>query len=155
MLKIEAELLSAVGFSPNLLTAGVLVNSLMPLNKQDIFLCDFGKVVVVTWGSDRDQDRTVRSLASLPPVPKSYPKAWRLGDARLWLYSPLGKRYSAETLRLWARRSERDRGARHGLTTDERDRLKALERENRELRQANEILRKASAQAEFDRRFRP
>jgi hypothetical protein len=86
MLKIEAELLSAVGFSPNLLTAGVLVNSLMPLNKQDIFLCDFGKVVVVTWGSDRDQDRTVRSLASLPPVPKSYPKAWRLGDARLWLY---------------------------------------------------------------------
>ena len=62
---------------------------------------------------------------------------------------------NAETLRLWVRRSERDRGSRPGLTTDERDRLKALERENRELRQANEILRKASAyfaQAEFDRR---
>ena len=45
-----------------------------------------------------------------------------------------------------------------GLTTDERERLKALERENRELRQANEILRKATAyfaQAELDRRFRP
>jgi transposase-like protein len=47
---------------------------------------------------------------------------------------------------------------RASLSTDERDRLKALERENRELRQANEILRKASAyfaQAELDRRFRP
>ena len=45
-----------------------------------------------------------------------------------------------------------------GSTTDERERIKALERENRELRQANEILRKASAyfaQAELDRRFRP
>ena len=65
---------------------------------------------------------------------------------------------NAETLRLWVRPSERDRGARPGLTTDERDRLKALERENRELRQANEILRKASAyfaQAELDRRFKP
>jgi transposase-like protein len=65
---------------------------------------------------------------------------------------------NAETLRLWVRRSERDRGARPGLTTDERDRIKALERENRELRQANEILRKASAyfaQAELDRRFKP
>ena len=65
---------------------------------------------------------------------------------------------NAEKLRLWVRRSERDRGARPGLATDERDRLKALERENRELRQANEILRKASAyfaQAELDRRFKP
>ncbi len=62
---------------------------------------------------------------------------------------------NAETLRLRVRRSERDRGARPGLGTDERDRLKALERENRELRQANEIPRKASAylaQAELDRR---
>jgi transposase len=63
---------------------------------------------------------------------------------------------NAETLRLWVRRSER--GVRPGLSADERDRLKALERENRELRQANEILRKASAyfaQAELDRRFKP
>ena len=47
---------------------------------------------------------------------------------------------------------------RGGKTSEERDRIKALERENRELRQANEILRKASAyfaQAELDRRFRP
>ena len=64
---------------------------------------------------------------------------------------------TAETLRLWVRRTERDQGKRAGLTTDERERLKALERENRELRQANEILRKASAyfaKAELDRRFR-
>jgi transposase-like protein len=63
----------------------------------------------------------------------------------------------AETLRLWVRRSERDEGLRPGRTTDERERIKALERENRELRQANEILRKASAyfaQAELDRPLR-
>jgi transposase-like protein len=63
-----------------------------------------------------------------------------------------------ETLRLWVRQAERDQGQRAGLTTDERERLKALERENRELRQANEILRKASAYfaaAELDRRSKP
>jgi transposase len=65
---------------------------------------------------------------------------------------------TAETLRQWVRQAERDRGTRGGLTSDERDRLKALERENRELRQANEILRKASAYfaaAELDRRSKP
>ncbi|HYD68371.1 IS3 family transposase [Azospirillum sp.] len=50
-----------------------------------------------------------------------------------------------ETLRGWVRQAERDQGKRSGPTTDERERIKALERENRELRQANEILRKASA----------
>jgi transposase len=50
-----------------------------------------------------------------------------------------------ETLRLWVRRAERDAGQRPGLTTDEQQRLKLLERENRELLPANEILRKASA----------
>src|SRR6266705_5751531 len=62
---------------------------------------------------------------------------------------------SAETLRNWLRQTERDQGRRPGLTTDERARLKQLEREVFELRRANEILRKASAyfaQAEFDRR---
>ena len=62
---------------------------------------------------------------------------------------------SAETLRHWVRRAERDQGRRPGLTTDERQRLKQLERENFELRRANEILKKASAyfaQAELDRR---
>ncbi|WP_436278832.1 IS3 family transposase [Solimonas soli] len=52
---------------------------------------------------------------------------------------------TAETLRRWVRQSERDTGARRGPTTSEIERIKALERENRELRQANEILRKASA----------
>ncbi len=64
---------------------------------------------------------------------------------------------TAETLRKWVRRAERDSGRRPGLTTEERERLKALERENRELKRANEILRKASAyfaQAELDRRPR-
>ncbi len=62
---------------------------------------------------------------------------------------------TAETLRKWVRQTERDEGRRPGLTTDEKKRLKELERENRELRRANEILRLASAyfaQAELDRR---
>lgn len=61
----------------------------------------------------------------------------------------------SETLRKWVRRAERDSGKRPGLTTDARERIKHLERENFELRRANEILRKASAffaQAELDRR---
>jgi transposase-like protein len=60
-----------------------------------------------------------------------------------------------EVLRRWVRQAERDAGHRPGLTTDERQRLKQLERENVELKRANEILRKASAyfaQAELDRR---
>jgi transposase len=64
---------------------------------------------------------------------------------------------TAETLRRWVRQAERDSGARSGPTSDDLARLKALERENRELRQANEILRKASAyfaQAELDRPLR-
>ncbi len=62
---------------------------------------------------------------------------------------------SAETLRHWVRQAERDQGRRPGVRTDERQRLKQLEREVFELRRANEILRKASAyfaQAELDRR---
>jgi len=51
---------------------------------------------------------------------------------------------SAETLRNWVRRAEVDEGHRAGVTSDERERLKELERENRELRRANEILRSAS-----------
>ncbi len=62
---------------------------------------------------------------------------------------------SAETLRKWVRRIEVDSGLRGGVTSDERVRMSELERDNRELRRANEILRKASAyfaQAELDRR---
>jgi transposase-like protein len=62
---------------------------------------------------------------------------------------------TAETLRKWVRQAERNLGRRDGMTTSDRERLKALERENRELKRANEILRTASAyfaQAELDRR---
>lgn len=52
---------------------------------------------------------------------------------------------TSETVRRWVRRVEIDEGRKPGLTTDERERLKALERENRELRRANEILKAASA----------
>ena len=62
---------------------------------------------------------------------------------------------TAETLRKWVRRAERDQGMRPGASGAEQQRVKELEREVRELRRANEILRKASAyfaQAELDRR---
>jgi transposase len=62
---------------------------------------------------------------------------------------------AAETLRKWVRQAERDQGKRAGLTTSEQERLKQLERENFELKRANEILRKAAAffaQAELNRR---
>src|SRR3984893_4551137 len=63
-----------------------------------------------------------------------------------------------QTLNEWVKKTEVDSGRTPGLTTDMAAKMKALERENRELRQANEILRKASAyfaQAELDRRFQP
>lgn len=62
---------------------------------------------------------------------------------------------TSETLRRWVRQAEKDQGLREGLTTTERERLKQLEKENRELKRANEILRLASAyfaKAELDRR---
>jgi transposase-like protein len=64
---------------------------------------------------------------------------------------------TAETLRKWVRQHERDSGQREGPTTAEHKRVKELEREVRELRKANEILKLASAffaQAELDRRFK-
>ena len=65
---------------------------------------------------------------------------------------------TAQTLNEWVKRFERDSGVGAGVPSEVAERLKALERENRDLRQVNEILRKASAyfaQAEFDRRFKP
>ena len=62
-----------------------------------------------------------------------------------------------QTLHEWVKKAEVDSGTRAGVPSDVADRMKALERENRELRQANEILRKASAyfaQAELDRPFK-
>jgi len=64
---------------------------------------------------------------------------------------------ASQTLHTWVRQHERDTGQRDGLTTAEQERIKALEREVRELRKANEILKLASAffaQAELDRRFK-
>ena len=81
---------------------------------------------------------------------REYPSQWQ---AAVSIASKIG--CTAETLRKWVRRAEVDSGRRAGLTSDERARIKELERENRELRHANEILRKASAyfaQAELDRR---
>jgi transposase-like protein len=65
---------------------------------------------------------------------------------------------SGETLRHWVRQAERDQGVRAGPTSTEQEKIKAPEREVRELRQANEILGKTSAyfaQAELDRRSKP
>lgn len=81
-----------------------------------------------------------------------YPSQW---EAMTSIASKIG--CSGETLRKWVRQAERDRVQRPGPTSQECERIKELERENRELRQANEILRKASAyfaQAELDRRSR-
>jgi transposase-like protein len=65
---------------------------------------------------------------------------------------------TAQSLNEWVKKAEVDSGVRAGLPTEVAEKLKALERENQELRQANEILRKASAyfaQAELDRPFKP
>jgi len=62
-----------------------------------------------------------------------------------------------QALHEWVRKQEIDTGLREGVTSEERDRIKALERENKELRRANEILKLASAffaQAELDRRLK-
>ncbi len=80
----------------------------------------------------------------------SYPSEWAAMQS---IAGKLG--CTPETLRTWVRQAQRDQGTRAGLTTDEREKLRQLERENRELKRANEILRKASAffaQAELDRR---
>ena len=77
-----------------------------------------------------------------------YPSQWKAIES-------IAKKLNVnhETLRLWVRRAETDTGQRPGLTTDERARIKELERENRELRRANDILKAASAffGAELDR----
>jgi transposase len=81
---------------------------------------------------------------------QNHPSQWA---AMLSVASKLG--VGIEALRRWVRQQERDVGERPGLTTSERERLMQLERENLELKRANEILRKASAyfaQAELDRR---
>jgi transposase len=78
-----------------------------------------------------------------------YPSQWKAIEA---ISEKLGINH--ETLRSWVRRAETDAGMRAGLTTDERAKLRELERENRELRRANEILKSAAIffGAELDRR---
>mgnify|MGYP003423257255 CR=1 FL=1 len=96
------------------------------------------------------QERAVRMVFD---AKDQYPSQWAAIES---IAAKIG--CAAQTLHNWVVQTERDRGERAGLTTDERERMKALERENRELRQANEILRKASAyfaQAELDRRHKP
>jgi transposase len=80
-----------------------------------------------------------------------YPSQWKAIES---ISVKLGLNH--ETLRLWVRRAETDAGTRPGLTSDERARMKELERENRELRRANDILKAASAffGAELDRQSR-
>jgi len=93
------------------------------------------------------RERAVRVVREHSP---EHPSQWA---AMLAIAPKLG--CTAETLRRWVRRAERDTGQRAGLTTTEQQRLKELERENRELKRANEILRKSSAYfalAELDRR---
>jgi transposase len=93
------------------------------------------------------RERAIRMVREHRP---EYPSQWA---AITSIATKLG--CTTETLRRWVLQAERDAGARLSLTTDERQRLKELEREVHELRRANEILRKASAyfaQAELDRR---
>lgn len=89
-----------------------------------------------------------RAVRMVQEHAREYPSRW---GAIASIAQKIG--CSGETLRKWLRQAERDAGQRPGLTTEEQQRLTVLERENRELRRANEILRKASAyfaQAEFD-----
>jgi transposase len=93
------------------------------------------------------RERAVRMVLDHAP---EYPSQWATIQS---VAAKLG--CSSEGLRRWVRQAERDRGERPGLTTDERQRLKQLERETFELKRANEILKKAAAffaQAELDRR---
>ena len=93
------------------------------------------------------RERGVRMVREHRP---EYPSQWA---AITSIAKKLG--CTTETLRRWVQQSDRDSGERPGVTTDERQRLRELEREVVELKRANEILRKASAyfaQAELDRR---
>src|SRR5689334_23087724 len=93
------------------------------------------------------QERAVRMVREHGP---EHPSQWAAIQS---IASKLG--CATETLRRWVRQDERDHGRRAGLTTDERQRLKELERENTELKRTNEILKTASAyfaQAALDRR---
>ncbi len=95
------------------------------------------------------RERAVRMLFEHE---KDYESRWA---ALVSIASKIG--CTAETLRSWVKQIEIDTGRRDGMTSDDRTRLKALEKENRELRRANEILKTASAffaAAELDRKLK-
>ncbi len=95
------------------------------------------------------RERAVRMLFEHE---KDYESRWA---ARVSIASKIG--CTAETLRSWVKQIEIDTGRRDGMTSDDRARLKALEKENKELRRANEILKTASAffaAAELDRKLK-
>ena len=95
------------------------------------------------------QERAVRMVEEHR---SDYPSQWSAIES---IAGKIG--CSATTLLKWVRRHEVDTGTRAGVTSEERERIKALERENKELRRANEILKLASAffaQAELDRRIK-
>ena len=83
---------------------------------------------------------TAYEVSKNPGAVQEHPSQWATITS---IASKFGM--TAETLRTWVRRAEVDSGARWGLATEERERLRELERENRELRRANEILKAASA----------
>jgi len=95
---------------------------------------------------------TERAVRMVLEAKDEYPSQWAAIES---IAGKIG--CTKETLRRWVRQAERDEGLREGSTTDEQQRVKELEREVRELRKANEILKLASAffaQAELDRRFK-
>ena len=111
------------------------------------------------WGHDKQDDQQVLFRGARPRGANGFGSRRRACLA-LGAVSSIAAKIgcTAQTLHEWVKKAERDSGVRAGVPTDVATKLKALERENRELRQANEILRKASAyfaQAELDRRFRP
>jgi len=93
-----------------------------------------------------------RAVRMVFDAKEQYPSQWAAIES---IAGKIG--CTAETLRRWVRQGERDGGVREGRTTAEQQRVKELEREVRELRRANEILKLASAffaQAELDRRLK-
>jgi transposase len=93
-----------------------------------------------TRGGKYPEEMRERAVRMLLEHQHEYPSQWKA-------IVSISKKLSInhETLRVWVRAAEVDAGQRPGLTTDERERLKELEREDRELRRANEILKSAAA----------
>ena len=111
------------------------------------------------WGYDKQDDEQILTRGPFPRGAvgarheREHPSRWAAIES---VAAKIG--CSAQTLNEWVKKTEVDSGKRAGVPTDVAEKLKALERDNRELRQANEILRKASAyfaQAELDRRVKP